>query len=126
MLLIILEYSFKNELLKRNYNLNLKKTILQENEYEKEKEYLLTKLSKSIHKEIINLKYEDVYNMLSSLQYNTIKYNDSYAAFDEKDKNIILVLKKQNNPTKKEIYKVTIEEGNLKYQLINELYINKE
>lgn len=88
---------------------------LGENEYEKHREYLLSRLKKYIMNNLSEINDEDLHNLLMGKENEVIKYEKSYVKYDKEKKIVILFIYKDSYRTyKKEYYEIELNKENKK------------
>ncbi|WP_268062908.1 hypothetical protein [Clostridium brassicae] len=88
---------------------------LGENEYEKHREYLLSRLKNYIMNNLSEINDEDLHNLFMGKENEVIKYEKSYVKYDKEKKIIILFIYQDSYRTyKKEYYEIELNKGDKK------------
>lgn len=101
-------YIFGIHILKRKNILNDIKYELKEKPYEREREYLLSKVYKYVLDNVKDITYENINNILISMK--EIKFEKSKIEYDEGREKIILSIDPKGRFLRKEYYKFKIKD----------------
>ncbi|AWI03770.1 hypothetical protein B9W14_04460 [Clostridium drakei] len=109
---------FKLEVLKRQNNLNMEKSVLKVDPTQKIKEYMLTELDELLYKDVTTLTNDEVKNYLSSKTGSIVQYDNSYIKYDTNNY-LVLMYNVNNKFCKEEHYQYKVENNFIFYRCID-------
>ncbi|EES91269.1 conserved hypothetical protein [Clostridium botulinum D str. 1873] len=126
-LMLIVLYSFRLEIIENGYNVQKNIALKEENDSRK-REYLLTKIGRYIKANMKDDMNDITFNsILFKINENHISFEDVFAKFDNINKNILIYFPNEKGTLRCEAYfcNRNIQSNKLEFKLISIQYVNE-
>lgn len=123
--LIIMMYVFDIQVSEVKYSTSSKRNILKEDNYQKQKEYLLTLFSTYIDDHKAEIVEDGVTEFFEKSTGDIVNYETSNVTYSDDKKEFSFTTYYQYRTTRNDYFKLEVIEGNLKMTFIRTKYIYK-
>lgn len=123
--LIVMMYVFDIQVAEVKYSTSSKRNILKEDNYQKQKEYLLTLFSTYIDDHKAEIVEDGVTEFFEKSTGDIVNYETSNVTYSDDKKEFSFTTYYQYRTTRNDYFKLEVIEGNLKMTFIRTKYIYK-